>query len=85
MRATYVLDASGSNTPSGDKCIHHYLLTVIHKSKPNILDKISAHSLHGYAFDIKKITLNESKMECVKRNEIVIFAVIAHKVVNTCK
>ena len=68
LRSEYVLDASGSKTPSGDKCIRHYLPTVINKSKPDILNKASTHSLHGYAFYIKRIMINEYKMECVDRN-----------------
>ena len=67
LRATYVLAAPGSNTPSGEKCIRHYLLSV-NELKPDILDKVSTHSLEGYAFYIKKITINEYKVECVKRN-----------------
>ena len=29
LRATYVLNAPGSNTPSGEKCIRHYLPSVV--------------------------------------------------------
>ena len=68
LRATYVLNAPGSNTPSGEKCIRHYLPSVVDKLKPDILDKVSTHSLQGYAFYIKRITITEYKMECVKRN-----------------
>ena len=68
LRSTYVLNAPGSNTPSGEKCIRHYLLSVVNKLKPDILDKVSTHSLQGYAFYIKRITITEYKMECVKRN-----------------
>ena len=68
LRATYVLNAPGSNTPSGEKCIRHYLRSVVNELKPDILDKVSTHSLQGYAFYIKKITITEYKMECVKRN-----------------
>ena len=68
LRSEYVLDASGSKTPIGDKCIRHYLPTVINKSKPDILNKASTHSLQGYAFYIKRIMINEYKMECVDRN-----------------
>ena len=68
LRATYVRNAPGSNTPSGQKCIRHYIPSVVNKLKPGILDKVSTHSLQGYAFYIKRITITEYKIECVKRN-----------------
>ena len=68
LRATHVPNAPGSNTPSGEKCTRHYLPSVVDKLKPDILDKVSTHSLQGYAFYIKKITITENKMECVERN-----------------
>ena len=67
-RATYVLNAPGPNTPSGEKFIRHYLPSVVNKLKLDILDKVSTDSLQGYAFCIKRITITEYKMECVKRN-----------------
>ena len=68
LRATYVLNTPGSNTPSGEKCIRHYLTSVVNKLKSNILDKVSTHSLQGYVLYIKILTITEYKMECVQRN-----------------
>ena len=67
LRATYVRNAPGSNTPSGEKCIRHYLPSVVNKLKPDILDKVSTHSLQGYAFYIKRITITEYKINDIYR------------------
>ena len=68
LRAEYILKEHGSNRPSGDKCIRHYLLSVMNKSKPDILDKISTHIIQGFAFYIKRITTCNYKVECIVCN-----------------
>ena len=68
LRSTYILNESGSNTPSGDKCIRHYLPTVINNLEPDILNKISTHSLQGFAFYIKRTMINKYQTECDVRN-----------------
>ena len=68
LRSTYILNESGSNTPSGDKCIRHYLPTVINKLEPDILNEISTRSLQGFAFYIKRMMINKYQTECDVRN-----------------
>ena len=68
LRSTYILNESGSNTPSGDKCTRHYLPTVINKLEPDISNKISTHSLQGFAFYIKRTMINKYQTECDVRN-----------------
>ena len=68
LRKKSILDNEGSNKPSGDKCIRHHLPVVINNAKPDILDKISTHTIQGFAFYIKRITINNYRLECVDRD-----------------
>ena len=77
LRSTYILNESGSNTPSRDKCIRHYPPTVINKLEADILNKISTHSFQGFAFYIKRTMINKYQTECDVRNCYVINATIS--------
>ena len=68
QRTEYILSEYGSNKPIGDKCICHYLPSVINKSKPDILDNISTHTILGCAFYIKRTTICNFRVECIVRN-----------------
>ena len=68
LRTEYILNEHGSNKPSGDKWIRHYLPSVINKSKPDILDKISTHTIQGFAFYIKRTIICSYRVECIVRN-----------------
>ena len=52
LRTEYILEDHGSIRPSGDNCIRHYLPSAINKSKPDTLEKISTHTIQGFAFYI---------------------------------
>ena len=68
LRTEYILNEHGSNKPNGDKCIRHYLPSVINKSKPDILDKISTHTIQWFAFYIKRTIMCNYRVECIVRN-----------------
>ena len=68
LRTTFILENTSSNKSSGDKCIRHYLPALINKTKADILDKTSTHSIQGFSFYVKRLTLADYRMECVERD-----------------
>ena len=49
-------------------CIRNYISKIVTKSPPNIIDKISTHSLHGFAIYIKKHFIASYTDTCIIEN-----------------
>ena len=68
FRTEYILEDNGFIRPSGDNCIRHYLPSAINKSKPDTLDKISTHTIQGFALYIQRAIISNYRAECIIRN-----------------
>ena len=56
-RYSDLIDVEGTRTVIAGNCIRHHLVTVLNNTPKCIIDKIDTHSLHGFAFYIKRYYL----------------------------
>ena len=49
-------------------CVRNYISKIVTKSPPNVIDKISTHSLHGFAIYIKKHYITNYIDTCIIEN-----------------
>ena len=63
-RYSELIDVEGTRTVIAGNCIRHHLVTVLNNTPKCIIDKIDTHSLHGFAFYIKRYHLGQLTYEC---------------------
>ena len=47
-----------------DHCLRNHLPSLINSTPPNIMSKITTHSLHGFSIYLKKVTISNYPQNC---------------------